>query len=82
MARRFVAQGSYALRAPTGTPRMRQRGLVTFNVLMVVVYLVIIGAFEAGWTRLGFGVWTAAAVTVLVVMLAFVVGLLALRGSK
>ena len=37
---------------------------------MAGTYLVIIGACEAGWTRLGFAVWAAALATCLAILLA------------
>jgi hypothetical protein len=49
---------------------MRRPKLVAIHVAMTVTYPVIIWAYAAGWTRLGWAVWTADLATCLAILVA------------
>jgi hypothetical protein len=49
---------------------MRRPKLVAIHVAMTLTYPVIIWAYAAGWTRLGWAVWTADLATCLAILVA------------
>jgi hypothetical protein len=61
---------------------MRRPKLIAFHVAMTLTYPVIIWAYAAGWTRLGWAVWTADLATCLAILLACAAILVAAWGSS